>query len=67
MGTTDRILRILLAAVIGFLYFNGTLTGTIGIVALVVATVFLLTSLVGSCPLYQLLGISTCPVSPRKG
>ncbi len=66
MGSADRIIRLLLAAVAVFLYFSGTLTGTIGIVALVVAAVFALTTLMGSCPLYQLFGLSTCPVSPRK-
>ena len=66
MGSIDRILRILIAAVIGFLYYNGTLTGTTGIVALVLAVVFTLTSLMGSCPLYQMVGLSTCPMSPRK-
>lgn len=62
MGTADRLVRILVAAVLAFLYYNGTLTGTIGIVALVVAGVFVLTSLISFCPLYSILGIKTCPV-----
>ncbi len=64
MGNLDRILRIVVAAVLAVLYFNGTLAGTLGIVALVVAVVFLLTSAVGFCPLYRLVGLSTCPVTP---
>lgn len=59
MGTADRIIRLLIAAVAVFLYFNGTLSGTVGIVALVVAAVFALTSLVSFCPLYRLVGLST--------
>ena len=59
MGTTDRIIRILLAIVFGALYFTGTVTGTWGIVLLIVGVVFLLTSLVSFCPLYPLLGINT--------
>jgi Protein of unknown function (DUF2892) len=61
MGSADRILRIILAAVFGLLYFNGIVTGTWGIVLLVLGGVFVLTSLVGSCPLYSIFGIKTCP------
>lgn len=62
MGNTDRALRLLIAAVLVFLYFSGTLTGTLGIIGLVVAAVFTLTSLVSICPLYSVLGIKTCKV-----
>ncbi|KPJ81865.1 MAG: hypothetical protein AMS19_07695 [Gemmatimonas sp. SG8_23] len=59
MGTADRAIRVVIAAVIAFLYFNGTLGGTLGIVLLVVAVVFLATSMMGSCPAYLPLGLST--------
>lgn len=62
MGGIDRIIRIVIAAVVAVLYFNGTLTDTVGIVALVLAAVFVLTSLVSFCPLYTLVGLNTCPV-----
>ena len=67
MGSADRIIRLIIAAIAVFLFYNGTLTGTVGVVALVLAAVFTLTSLMGFCPLYRLAGISTCPVSPTKG
>lgn len=60
MGSADRIIRLLLAAVFAFLYFSGTVTGTLGIVLLVLGAVFVLTSLVSFCPLYPIFGISTC-------
>jgi hypothetical protein len=66
MGTTDRIIRLLIAAIAVFLYYNGTLTGTLGIVALVVAVIFTLTSVVSFCPIYRLVGMSTCPVERGK-
>ena len=66
MGTIDRVIRLLIAAVAVFLFYNGTLTGTMGIVALVVAAVFTLTSVVSFCPLYRIVGLSTCPVSTGK-
>lgn len=61
MGNTDKIIRLILAAVFGYLYFSGTVTGTLGLVLVVLGGVFVLTSLVGFCPLYTLLGINTCP------
>ena len=60
MGTADRIIRILIAALLAYLYFSKKVTGTWGIVLLVVAVVFVLTSLIGICPLYSILGINSC-------
>jgi len=60
MGSTDRIIRFVVAAILAVLYFTGTITGTLGIVLLVLAGVFLLTSFVSFCPLYAPFGISTC-------
>jgi hypothetical protein len=62
MSNLDRIIRLLVAAVAVYAYYAGLVTGTLGIVALVVAGIFLLTSLVSFCPLYRVFGISTCPV-----
>ncbi|MCH6199875.1 DUF2892 domain-containing protein [Aquiflexum sp. LQ15W] len=61
MGTTDRIIRTIIALIAVYLYFGGIVTGTLGIVLVVVAAVFLLTSLVSFCPLYTLFGLRTCP------
>jgi hypothetical protein len=61
MGTADRIIRVIIAAIFAFLYFNGTVTGTTGIVLLVLAVVFTLTSLISFCPLYTIFGMRTCP------
>lgn len=60
MGTADRIIRTIIAIVVGILYFTDVITGTLGIVLLVLAGVFLLTSLVSFCPLYAPFGIKTC-------
>lgn len=65
MGKADRIVRPLIAAAFIALYFTGTVTGTLGIVLLVLSAVFLLTSIVGTCPLYNLFGISTCSVKSK--
>ena len=62
MGSTDRIIRIILAVVFAALYFTGTVTGTFGIVLLVLGVVFVLTSLISFCPLYAPFGLSTCPM-----
>lgn len=60
MGTTDRIVRTILAIVMATLYFTGTVTGTLGMVMLILALVFIATSIIGFCPLYLLFGLSTC-------
>jgi len=60
MGTADRIIRIILAAVFAYLYFGGIVTGTWGLVLVILGGVFVLTSLVGFCPLYSPFGINTC-------
>ncbi len=61
MGSTDKIIRVLLAVVFAALYFTGTVGGTLGIVLLVLGGVFLATSLISFCPLYTILGMNTCP------
>lgn len=56
-GTIDRILRVIAGLVLISLVFVGPQTpwGWIGIVPL-------LTGIVGFCPAYRLIGLSTCPV-----
>lgn len=66
MGTADRIIRIIIAAVIVALYYTGVISGTWGIVLLVLAGIFVLTSFVSFCPLYAPFGISTCKVEAKK-
>lgn len=61
MGSVDKTIRIIIAAVVAVLYYTGIISGTVGIVLIVFAGVFVLTSLVSFCPLYTLFGISTCP------
>lgn len=65
MGTADKVVRIVVAVVLAALYFMNVVTGTVGIVLLVVAAVFVLTSLVSFCPLYTLFGLSTCPAEQK--
>ena len=65
MGTTDRIIRVLIAAVVAVLYFTGTITGIWAIVLLALAGVFLLTSFISFCPLYAPFGASTCTVKEK--
>lgn len=61
MGTIDRVVRTLIAAVLIVLIFAGPIAGAWAIVASVVAAAFLLTSAVSWCPGYLPLGISTRP------
>lgn len=66
MGTLDRILRVVVAAVIAYLYFNGIVSGVIATTLLVLAGVFMLTSAVSFCPLYLPFGINTKKTEERK-
>ncbi|WP_276363236.1 DUF2892 domain-containing protein [Daejeonella sp. H1SJ63] len=59
VGSTDKIIRIIAAIIIAVLYYTGQISGTIGIVLLVLGAVLVLTSLVNFCPLYMLFRIST--------
>lgn len=59
MGVVDRVLRVAVAVGIAVLYWQGIIQGTLGIVLLVLGGVFVLTSLVGFCPLYMPLKLST--------
>lgn len=62
MGSADRIVRLIVAAIFAVLYFTNTVSGTFGIILLVLAGVFVLTSLISFCPLYAPFGFSTCKV-----
>jgi len=59
MGTVDKVIRILVALVLAGLYLANVVTGTLGIILLVVAVVFVLTSFISFCPLYLPFGINT--------
>lgn len=59
MQPADRWIRFLLAATAVILYVTHILSGTLGIILMVVAAIFLLTSFIGICPLYSLFGIGT--------
>lgn len=59
MGTVDKLIRIFLAIIVAILYFSGQITGVAAIILGVIAVVFMLTSLIGTCPLYLPFGLST--------
>ena len=60
MGTIDRTIRLIVAIVFAVLYFTNIVTGTIGLVLVILGAVFVLTSLISFCPIYLPFGINTC-------
>ena len=60
MGKVDKIIRIIIAAVILILGANSIITGALAIVLLVLAGIFIITSFISFCPLYVPFGIKTC-------
>ncbi len=61
MGGADRIIRIIIAVVVGILFWQGIIAGTLAYVLLAFAAIFLITSFISFCPLYRLFGVNTCP------
>ncbi|HOK26744.1 MAG TPA: DUF2892 domain-containing protein [Bacteroidales bacterium] len=65
-GKLDRIIRLIIALLIGILYFTNVISGTLGIVLLVFAVILLITSITGFCGIYTLFGINTCKTRIEK-
>jgi len=59
MSSYDKLIRLGLSIVLIILYYKQVVAGTIGIICLVVALVLTITSLIGFCPIYRILGINT--------
>jgi hypothetical protein len=59
IGTIDKVIRILVAVVVVVLYFTKIISGTLGIILLALAAVFVVTALINFCPIWAALGIST--------
>ena len=66
MGIFDKAIRIIVALVIAILFFTKIITGTLGIVLLIVAGIFLITSFISFCPLYTIFGLTTCSTEETK-
>ena len=59
MGSVDRVVRVIAALIVLVLFLSGQITGTAAIILGIVAVAFVLTSAIGSCPLYLPFGLST--------
>jgi hypothetical protein len=66
VGNTDRVVRIVIAAVLAILYLSGAVTGTLGTIFLVAAIVLLLTAFLRFCGAYALFGMNTCRNETEK-
>ncbi|MDJ0644362.1 MAG: DUF2892 domain-containing protein [Flavobacteriaceae bacterium] len=60
MGGADRIIRILIAVVIGILYYQNIIGGTLAYILIALAAIFVVTSFISFCPLYAVVGLNTC-------
>ena len=60
MGGTDRIIRFVIAAVIGVLFYLNIIEGTLAYILIALASIFVLTSFISFCPLYTIVGLNTC-------
>ena len=62
MGKLDRAGRIVIALVLLYLAFGTAVaaTGFLHWLFIVIAAVFVVTSVIGNCPLYAIVGLKTC-------
>ncbi|GKX35564.1 MAG: hypothetical protein MnENMB40S_31820 [Rhizobiaceae bacterium MnEN-MB40S] len=62
MGIIDRVLRLVIAAALLFGAFGAAspFSGVLFWIAVIIAVVFVITALAGFCPLYRVIGLSTC-------
>ncbi len=61
VGTTDKLIRLIVAAIVAILYLTGMIKGTVGIILLMIAAVLAVTALVNRCGIYAIFGMSSCP------
>lgn len=66
MGNIDRVIRVLVALAVVVLFLTNVISGTLALILGAVAGIFVLTSLVGTCPLYKIFGISSCKMPEQK-
>ena len=66
LGSGDRIIRVMVAIVIAALYFANVISGTVALILLAVAAIFVLTSIMNFCPLYSIFGISTAKKTTKS-
>lgn len=66
MSSQDKSIRIVAAALIFILFFEKFIGGALGIILLIAAGILVFTGMVGFCPLYKLLGISSKKKSSEK-
>lgn len=66
VGAIDKIIRLIIAFILGLLIFRDDITGTWAIIAGIVAAIMFITALTGFCGLYKLFGCNTCPVNKKN-
>jgi hypothetical protein len=59
VGTIDKVIRTLIALTVAVLYFTHIISGTLGVILLILAVVLVVTSLISFCPIWMALGLST--------
>lgn len=66
MGSTDRLLRIVVVIALALLIYFEVVQGALAYVLMAVMGIFVLTSVVSFCPLYTIFGLNTCNVKQNK-
>jgi hypothetical protein len=60
MGGLDKVIRLIIALVAGLLVYLEIVDGAVAYILLTITGIFVITSLIGFCPLYGVFGINSC-------
>lgn len=66
IGTTDTVIRVIIAILIAVFYLSGMISGTAAIILGIIALILLVTGLAGWCGLYTIFGINTCSCKKKE-
>jgi ABC-type uncharacterized transport system permease subunit len=62
VGSIDKIVRLVIAVIAVYVAYKGMVASPWDYVLYAVAAIMVITSLMGSCPLFSIFGINTCKV-----
>lgn len=66
IGSADKLIRLAIALILILLFYLEIITGTLGLIALILAFVLAITSLINFCPIYALFRINTCKKKEKQ-
>lgn len=66
VGSKDKLIRLIISALMFALYFTGKVEGWVSVLILIFGITTLVTALFNFCPAYTIFGITTCKIKDKK-